>query len=169
MEQNSNNKIDLKNKLISFFNKNKLKIISFFGILFIIAILVILFQTNLEKKNNLISEKYIQAGLYLTSDNKKMSKNIYEEVILSKNKFYSILALNAILENNLVTDKNKISNYFEIIEEINSSEIQTDVILLKKALYLIKIQNSKDGNDLLKKLIDNNSKLKSIAEEIIVK
>ena len=36
------------------------------------------------------------------------SKIIYEEIILSKNQFYSILALNNILEKKLETDKNKI-------------------------------------------------------------
>ena len=47
----------------------------------------------------MISEKYIQAGLYLASKDEKKSKDLYEEVILSNNKFYSILALNTILEN----------------------------------------------------------------------
>ena len=42
----------------------------------------------LKKKMNLISEKYIQAGLYLSSNDKLKSKKIYKEIILSKNKFY---------------------------------------------------------------------------------
>ena len=46
-----------------------------------------------ERENILISEKFIQANIYLSSENKKKSLEIYEEIIKSKNKFYSILAL----------------------------------------------------------------------------
>ena len=63
----------------------------------------------MKKKNEIISEKYIQAGLYLSSNEMKNAKKIYEEIIESKNKFYSILALNTILEKNLESnDKEKI-------------------------------------------------------------
>ena len=126
-------------------------------------------EKNYEKKNNLISEKYIQAGLLLSSGNIEISKNIYEEIILSENKFYSILALNTILEKNLENDKNKVLNYFKILENIKKSEEMLDLITFKKALYLIKSSDVKNGNDLLKKLIDKNSKLKSISQEIIIK
>ena len=122
-----------------------------------------------EKNNILIGNKYIKAGLYLTSGKKDQSKNLYEEIILSKNKFYSILALNTILEKDLVTDKNKIFQYFKIVEELNKPQEQTDLVIFKKALYLIKISNIKEGNELLKKLIDENSKLKLLAEEILAK
>ena len=41
-----------------------------------------------EKKNNkLISEKYVQAGLYLASNDKEKAKDYYNDIILSKNKF----------------------------------------------------------------------------------
>ena len=116
-----------------------------------------------------MSEKFVKAGLYLSSNNREKSKDLYEEIILSKNKFYSILALNTILEKDLVTDKNKIFQYFKIVEELNKPQEQTDLVIFKKALYLIKISNIKEGNELLKKLIDENSKLKLLAEEILAK
>ena len=122
-----------------------------------------------EKNNILIGNKYIKAGLYLTSGKKDQSKNLYEEIIFSKNKFYSILALNKLLENNLISDKNKILNYFQIVEKINISQEQHDLIVFKKALYLLKISNNKNGNELLENLIKNNSKLNSLAKEILNK
>ena len=42
----------------------------------------------------------------------KNQKILFEEIILSKNKFYSILALNTILEKKLEKDKNKIIKIF---------------------------------------------------------
>ena len=169
MEQNENNKIELKDKLISFYNTNKVKIYTFIGILIIIVISLAFIKISNEKRNILIGNKYIKAGLYLTSGKKDQSKNLYEEIIFSKNKFYSILALNKLLENNLISDKNKILNYFQIVEKINISQEQHDLIVFKKALYLLKISNNKNGNELLENLIKNNSKLNSLAKEILNK
>ena len=53
-----------------------------------------------EKNNILIGEKYVEAGLKLSSNQTDKAKEIYEEIIYSKNNFYSILALNAIIEKN---------------------------------------------------------------------
>ena len=77
-----------------------------------------------EKDNNLIAQKYIQAGLSLNKE-KNQSINLYEEIILSKNKFYAILALNTLIEKNLVTDKEKILKYFNIVEKISKKKRKT--------------------------------------------
>ena len=55
------------------------------------------------------------------------------------------------------------------MEKIKFSQENQDLIALKKALYLIKINDQKNGNLLLKKLIDKNSNIKSLAQEIIEK
>ena len=65
--------------------------------------------------------------------------------------------------------KNKIMNYFEVLEKTNLSSEQKDLINFKKALYFFKTADVKSGEELLKKLIDKNSRLKSLAQEIIVK
>ena len=44
---------------------------------------------------------------------------------------------------------------------------QKNLILFKKALYLIKKSNIEEGNKLLKDIIKSESELKFIAEEII--
>ena len=167
MEQNVNNNIELKDRLISFYNNNKLKIYVFFLTLIIILFSTVLFKVNKDKKNILIAEKYIEAGLYLASDKKNQSKNLYEEIILSKNSFYSILALNIILEKNLISDKKIILNYFKILEKIKNSKEQTDLIKFRKALYLIKINNTQEGKEILKNLIEEESALKQLVEEIM--
>ncbi len=169
MEQNLNNKKDFKNKIIFLYKNNKLKIYSLVTILLIALFSMTILKIINEKTNNLMSEKFVKAGLYLSSNNREKSKDLYEEIILSKNKFYSILALNTILEKDLVTDKNKIFQYFKIVEELNKPQEQTDLVIFKKALYLIKISNIKEGNELLKKLIDENSQIKLLAEEILAK
>ena len=73
------------------------------------------------------------------------------------------------LEKNLEKDNNKILDYFKIIEKLQKSKSQKDLLILKKALYLIKISNIQEGNDLLTSLVTSNSELKNIAEEILSK
>ena len=62
-----------------------------------------------------------------------------------------------------------ILNYFKIVEENNNSKEYKDLIIFKKALYLIKIGNQQKANLLLKNLIDSKSKLKTLAEDILIK
>lgn len=167
MEDNIDKNIESKDKIIIFFNKNKLKIIYLLVALSVISILIIFYKINNDNKNILIAEKYIQANLHLAAKDNVKSKIIYEEIILSKNKFYSILALNGIIENNLETNEEKILNYFNSLKKIKKTKEQNDLLDFKKSLYLIKIAKFKEGNDLLKKIINSESKYKTLAETII--
>ena len=167
MEQNVDKKIEFKSKLISFYSSNKVFVYSFISIVFLTLIFSTILINNKNKQNEKIAEKYIEAGMYLASDKKEQSINIFDEIILSNNKFYSVLALNNILEKNLISDKNKILDYFLLVEKINNLEERSDLLTFKKALYFIKIGNIKEGNDLLKSLINKESTLKNIAQEII--
>ena len=169
MEQNIESKLEFKNILTNFYSFNKKKIFSFIFILIIIVISIFFIEHNKNKKNILIAEKYIQAGVYLSLQKKDNAKILYEEIILSKNEFYSTLSLNIILEKNLISDKNKILNYFETLENIVSDKNNADLITLKKALFLIKESNVQNGKDLLNNLIKENSNLKKIAKEILKK
>ena len=167
MDLEIDKKKEFKNKIVNFYFNNKSKIYILLFIFLISIISLFLFKKNQNEKNNLVSEKYMQAGIYMQKNDNKNAIILLNDVILSKNKFYSVLALNTILEKNLVTEKKKILNYFEIIEKLKIAEDKKDLILLKKALYLIKISDKKDGQDILKKIIEKNSKLKSIAEILI--
>jgi hypothetical protein len=169
MEQNKEHNKDTEDKLASFYNSNKTKIFSVLIFFIIITSLFTVLKFNKKNKNNLVAEKFIQAGILLASDQKNKSIEIYEEIINQKNDFYSILALNKIIENNLVTNKKKILNYFEIVNKINKNKDQIDILNFKKALFLIKAGYKKEGEVILKSLITNNSQLKLLAEEIILK
>lgn len=169
MSQDIENKLEFKDKLFLFYRKNKFKIISLIILIFVVFLTLILINENQKKKNVLQAENYIKAGIYLSNGKETQALEIFEEIIKSKNKFYSILALNSILEKNLVEEKEKILNYFETLETINFSEDTLDVIYFKKALFYLKNSNSQQGNNLLQKLIDKNSNQKSLAQEIIDK
>ena len=76
------------------------------------------------------------------------------------------MALNVILEKELEKNKEKILEYFNLVESINLTRNQKDLILFKKSLFLLK-EGDQEGEKILKKLIQDNSQYKSLAEEII--
>ncbi len=169
MEQELEKKINFVEKLKNFYIKQKKKIFFFIFILLAILISAFFIKNNQSKKNVLISEKYIQAGVYLSAGKRDEAIFIYKDIISTKNNFYSILSLNTIIDKDLISDKSKILEYFKILENASISEENKDLLTLKKGLYLIKKSDLKNGHDLLKKLIEKNSKLKPIAEQLINK
>ena len=167
MEQEIDKNFENKNKFFSILKENKIKLISILFIALALSSSFIFYKMNDHKKNILISEKYIQAGLLLTANENEKSKKLLEDIILSKHKFYSVLALNTILEKNLEKDENKVLNYFEVVKNLSLRQEQRDLVILKKALFLIKISKTDEGKKLLKKLIEGESKFKSLSEEIL--
>ena len=122
-----------------------------------------------NKKNKLISEKYIQADLYLSLKENEKSKELLKEIIENKNQIYSILAINKILEKNLISEKNEILSLFKKVEKTIKSKEQMDLLIFKKALFLLKNSENNEGKEILKSLINSKSKLKFIAEEVLEK
>ena len=169
MEQSLDKKPELKDTIQSFFNNNKKKFFLFISIVIAMLIALFLWKDNDNKKNILISEKYTKAQLLFLKNEKEAAAKHYEEIIFSKNKFYSVLALNAILEKELIKDKKKILEFFNIIENLSHKEANIDLIHFKKGLYLLKDSKSAEANKLLNKLIKKDSSLKIIAEEILKK
>ena len=141
-------------------------------ILFIFIILAssswLIFSDYHQKNTNKnISENYVQAGIFLSNKNNEKSKNIYKKIILSKNKFYSPLALNKILENNLEAKSDEVLKLFDIIDHIKLPEEQKNLIKIKKALFLIKVAKPEAGNKLLEEIISTNSIWSNTASEIL--
>ena len=158
---------EFKERMLKFFKENRLKFYSLIVVLTISVFGFFLIKIQEEKKNQYISEQFIQAGLFLTLNKNNNAKKLLEDIILSKNKFYSVLSLNIILEKNLENEKKKILDYFEIIENLKLSKEKQDLVLLKKSLYLIKIGDEQKSEKILKSLIDNNSNYKKLAQEIL--
>ena len=167
MDQSTENKIEFKNRLLNFYTLHKIKIITLSTLLVIIFAYSIFLNYKNEINQKLVAEKYIKAGIYLASNKKDDATKIYENIILGKNNFYSILSLNTIIEKNLISDEKIIIKYFEVLEKKISNKEQKDLILLKKALYLIKIADVQNGNNLLKSLIDRETILKNIAQDLL--
>ena len=169
MNQNTETKFEFKNNLFLFFKRNRRKLLFITLVFLLIPFIVIMKDIYQDKKNKIVSEKYIQAGLYLSLKENEKSKKLLEEIIENENKIYSILAINKILEKNLVSDKSQILTLFKKVENTIKSKEHMDLLIFKKALFLLKNSENNEGNKILKSLINSNSKFKSIAEEVLEK
>lgn len=153
-------------KITSVVKKKKKLITVILSIIIIFLILLIYLNFYQKNQNNKISEKYIKAGIYLSSKDEEKSKMIFKEIISSKNKFYSILALNNIIENDLEKNSDEVLRLFKLVENTNIDFEQKNLVKLKKALYLKKISRDKEGNELLEEIIADNSIWKETAIEV---
>ena len=152
-------------KLIINRKKIFLFILSFIVISFFLGIYA--FKYYQDNENKKISEKYIKANIYLAAKNLDKSKTTYKEIIDSNNKFYSILALNSIIENNLENDSEEILKLFNKLENIKHDKTKKNLLKLKKSLYLINISKKNEGRILLNEIIESESVWSDIAKEIL--
>ena len=160
--------LEKENKLIQFLENNKKKIL-FIAIVIVTIIIVFFTNTKIQKNNNLqISEEFNKAKVLLDQKNLEESKNLLIKIINKKNKFYSPLSLNIIIEKNLVKNKNDIKNYYNTILSIKSLENENKNLLrYKKGLYLIKIGDDQDALDLLNQIANSESFWKNSSLRIL--
>ena len=160
-------KPDLIETIKLIINRKKLFILILLFIIISLFFGIYAFKYYQDNENKKISEKYIKANIYLAAKNLDKSKTTYKEIIDSNNKFYSILALNSIIENNLENDSEEILKLFNKLENIKQDKTKKNLLKLKKSLYLINISKKNEGKILLNEIIESESVWKDIAKEIL--
>ena len=134
--------IDLINKntrnerIINFFKKNyKIFILSISLIIIIILLFFGLEYLN-KKKNIELSNTYNNIISSYELKNKNFVIEELKKIIEQKNKTYSPLSLFFLIDNDLITSKVEINNYFDlIIDNIKLEKEIKNLIIYKKALY----------------------------------
>ena len=134
--------IDLINKntrnerIINFFKKNyKIFILSISLIIIIILLFFGLEYLN-KKKNIKLSNTYNNIISSYELKNKNFVIEELKNIIEQKNKTYSPLSLFFLIDNDLITSKVEINNYFDlIIDNIKLEKEIKNLIIYKKALY----------------------------------
>ena len=166
MENEITNKLNLTEKISNIVKEKKKLLLSILFTIVATLLAIVFLNYYQDNQNEKVSEKYIKAGIYLSSNDKEKSKSIYKEIISSKNKFYSILALNNIIDNDLEQNNQEVLEPFNIVENTKIEKEQKNLVKLKKALYLIKISKDNEGEKLLNEIISDNSIWKETASEI---
>ena len=136
MSEINENSLEGRNKFLEYIKKYKKYIISIL-ILLLVTIISVIITNNLSvKKNEDISKLFNKANILIKQEKKKEALKIYEEIVLKKNKFYSPISLNAIIENNLIPEKSIDEMFDELITIRGLAKEEKNLIRLKKGIYL---------------------------------
>ena len=151
-------------KIKNFFINNKKKLIIF--LLIIILFLIGFFGYNEFKDNQKIklSNFYNSTIINYSDENKALTTDKLVDIINKEDPTYSPLSLYFIIDNNLIKDKKKINDLFDIlIKKISLEKEIKNLIIYKKALFNADDIVEKDLLDILKPIINSESVWKSHA------
>lgn len=152
--------ITRKSKLKVFYKTYKTLIYSFIIILIIIFASFTYYLNNKEKEKIILSEKYVQAKIYLSNDKNIKALSLLKSVIYANDPAYSTLSFFIILNENLIKDNKEISSLFNhlILNNKFNEEIK-DLLIYKKALFSSSYGNETDLLEELKPLINKENSL----------
>ena len=155
-------------KAINFARQN-LKLIIATLVSVLIFLFCFLFYKNLQERNNIkIAEQYTQASILVKQKKIQESKLLLESIVNKNHQFYSPMALYLIIDNNIVSEKIKIISFFDKVLNNNSIDKENlNLIKIKKAVYLIGLDNEELIVDTLNPVINSNSVWRSIAINMI--
>ena len=157
---NQNTRIE---KIKNFFSNNYKKLIS--GLILILIVLFSYFGYLEYKKRQKagIAEIYNQITLKeLTTKNVSDIKKL-TEIIEEKDPVYSALSLYFVIENELVSDKKEINNFFDLVIKSQVENELKNLITYKKALYNSDIASENELLEILNPILKSESVWKSHA------
>jgi|TARA_B100002051_G_C16714369_1_gene628489 predicted negative regulator of RcsB-dependent stress response len=147
-----------KEKIIKFCKNNKKKLIVLLFILILFPFSFFSYQIYLDKNKEKISSKYNLAVTNFEKENNLEIKKIMIEIINSKDKTYSPLALYFIIDNNIEVTNEEINRYFDII--INDTNLESEIKNLniyKKGLFNSSFTSENELLLILKPIINSDS------------
>jgi hypothetical protein len=151
-------------KIKNFFIQNKKKIISVLGVILILLIGYFAFGEYQDRKKIKISDTFNTITINYSESNKEKTAKDLIQIINKKNSTYSPLSLYFIIDNELINEKNKINELFDVIIYETSLDKEIKYLnIYKKALYNADDVNESDLLNILKPLINSESIWKSHA------
>jgi hypothetical protein len=148
----------------NFFVKNKIKIIS--SLLAIIIVLIAAYSFDKYKTNQKIeiSNKFNSTTLMYSDKNKDNTIKNLVEIVNEKDPTYSPLSLYFILDKKLISDPNKINEYFDLLIENTPLDKEiNNLVIYKKALFNADQAKESDLLNILNPLINSESVWRSHA------
>ena len=155
-------------KIKIFLIKNK-KIIIIFSIISISFLFIFFGYKELNKKKKLEISNFYNSTIIDYSESNKLStiKNL-QNIIKTKDATYSPLSLYFIIDNDLILEKDKVNNLFDIL--IFETRLETEIknlIIYKKGLYNADSISENELINILNPLINSESIWKSHALYIL--
>ena len=156
----SDQNLDVKeNKFKSFFLTNQKRIFLLISAVIIIFFGFFAYNYFKDVQNIKVSEKFNSALIKISKNKNIQIHDQLIEIIEEKNKFYSPMALNLIIDKNIQIKDEEILNLFNTVLSISDiDKSDKDLFKIKKALYLSKEnKNEEEILELLKPIINSES------------
>ncbi len=151
-------------KIKNFFINNKKLLIAILTLIILIFIFFFGFQELQDRKKLKISNLYNSIIIEYSIDNKIKTEQSLVKIINEKDATYSPLSLYFIIDNQIITDKNKVNKLFDIIIDKTSLEDEIrNLIIYKKGLYNADHSDENELLNILNPLINSESVWKSHA------
>ena len=151
-------------KVRNFFVKNKSKIILISLAIMIVLIATYSFDKYKTNQKIEISNKFNSTTLMHSDKNKDNTIKNLVEIINEKDPTYSPLSLYFILDKKLISDPNKINEYFDLLIENTPLDKEiNNLVIYKKALFNADQAEESDLLNILNPLINSESVWRSHA------
>ena len=151
-------------KIKNFLKNNKKLLIYTLSLIVILLISYFTYEEIKERKKIKNSNKYNSIITEAKEDNKEITIQALVKLINSKDSTYSPLSLYYIIDNQMISEKSKINDLFDIV--IDDTPLQNEIknlIIYKKALYNADKSTEIELLKILKPIINSNSVWKSHA------
>tara|TARA_B110000305_G_C19412698_1_gene626317 strand:+ start:413 stop:994 length:582 start_codon:yes stop_codon:yes gene_type:complete len=154
---------------LSYFLKKKFKFIIISLIVIFIFLLSFIFYKNLQEKNDIkIAEQYSSASILLKQKKIKEGSFLLETIINKDHHFYSPLALYLLIDSKIEKDGSKIIIFFDkILKNSSIKDENINLIKIKKAIYLISLDNEELIVKTLNPIINSSSVWRNLAINLI--
>ena len=144
----------IKNLIIN----NRKSIISTFIFLILLLFGFFIYQEYKKGNREQLANKYNASIIEYENGNKSNILNSMKEIIEDKDKTYSPLAFYYLLDNDIITSKDEINKYFDIlINEIGLDKENKNLKIFKKGLFNSDSSNENELLDILNPIIKSES------------
>ena len=152
-----------KEKIKNFFVKNsKFLIFSISAIIILILAYFVYLEINSRNQSKLAEEYNYIVNNFNNLQNSEQSTERLIRIVEKKNSTYSPLSLYFILDNELVTEKNEINKYFDMVINIGSLEKEIkNLNIYKKAIYNSNFVDEAELVEILRPVTNSDSIWKS--------
>ncbi len=152
-----------KEKFKNFFVKNsKYLIFSISAIIILILAYFVYVEINSRNQSKLAEEYNYIVNNFNNLQNSEQSTERLIRIVEKKNSTYSPLSLYFILDNELVTEKNEINKYFDMVINIGSLEKEIkNLNIYKKAIYNSNFVDEAELVEILRPITNSDSIWKS--------
>ena len=151
-------------KVKNFFIKNKKKLTITISFLILLIFSFFIYQDFKNKNKIKLAEKYNLISTNFISEEQTNIESQLVDIVMKKDKTYSPLALYFLIDNNIITEKDKLNQLFDII--INEVKLEKEIknlLIYKKALYNSEFESENNLIKILNPIINSESIWKSHA------